>query len=160
MDSFPKNVSVIALAKLLSVDRRTVTRLTTGGVLRKSARGGYDVIESIAAHRAHCESVVAAKHGEGALGKARAEYMTEKARMARLTRERMEGAVIAADEAEARGVALVTATKNKFVGMPAKLAGQLAAETSPAKCQLILRAHVNENLEDLTKGRFVQKATS
>jgi phage terminase Nu1 subunit (DNA packaging protein) len=154
---FPSHVTAIVLAKLLSTNKSTVTRLTSRGVFRKTGRG-YDVISSIAAHTAHKESLVAAKHGEGAYGKARAQLTIEKAHMARLQREKMEGSVIAADEVEARWLATNTAVKTKFIAMPSKLAAQLAEESSPARCQMILRDSVYENLEDLSRGEFVQKA--
>jgi phage terminase Nu1 subunit (DNA packaging protein) len=156
---FPSHVPEIVIAKLLSVNRRTVAKLVTKGILRKTARG-FDTIESIAAHLAYQISLVAKKHGEGDYGRARSALMLEKARMARLQREKMEGSAIDSAEVEARWTTTIAATKSKFVGMPSKLAGRLAEESTPAKCAEILRAEVYENLEDLHRGKFVQKATS
>jgi phage terminase Nu1 subunit (DNA packaging protein) len=155
---FPSHVSAIVLARLLSVNQRTITRLITKGVLRKTAHG-FDVIESIAAHRAHCESLMAAKQGKGDYGRARSALMIEKAHMARLQRERMEASVIDAGEVEARWTTTTAAVRNKFVGMPSKLAPQLAEESNPGKCAAIMRSEVYENLEDLSRGTFVQKAS-
>src|ERR1700737_1039686 len=116
---FPSHVPEIVIAKLLSVNRRTVAKLVTKGILRKTARG-FDTIESIAAHLAYQISLVAKKHGEGDYGRARSALMLEKARMARLQREKMEGSAIDSAEVEARWTTTIAATKSKFVGMPSK----------------------------------------
>ena len=79
--------------------------------------------------------------------------------MAALQRAKMEGSAIPALEVEERWTSTCAAIKNKFVGMPSKLAAQLATESTPAGCQKILRDEVNENLEDLSRGEFVQKAS-
>jgi hypothetical protein len=155
---FPSHVSGLALAKLLSVNLRTITRLTTQNIFRKTAKG-YDVIESIAAHRAHAEGLISEKQGKGEYGKARSALMIEKARMARMAREKMEGSSIPAPEVEERWVGTCTAVKNKFLGTPNKLAAQLAAESTPAGCQRILRDEIYENLEDLSRGEFIRKAS-
>jgi hypothetical protein len=155
---FPSHVSGLALAKLLSVNQRTITRLSTQGILRKTAKG-YDVIESIAAHRAHAEGQISEKAGKGEYGKARSALMIEKARMARMAREKMEGSSIPAQEVEERWVGTCTAVKNKFLGTPNKLAAQLATESTAAGCQRLLRDEIHENLEDLSRGAFIRRAS-
>jgi phage terminase Nu1 subunit (DNA packaging protein) len=154
----PANVTSIVLAKLLSTNRSTVTRLTNQGVLKKSALG-YNVVSSIASHTAHRERLVAAKAGEGAYGRARAALVTEKAQIARMQREKMQGSMIAADEATERWSNTCENMKTKFLATPAKLARQLAEESSPAKCQKLLRDATCENLETLSRGEFIPKVT-
>jgi hypothetical protein len=157
--NFSSNVTSIVLAKLLSTNRSTITRLTNRGILKKTAKG-YDVIASIAAHTAHREALVAARHGEGALGQARCKLVIEKAAMAAIQRARMESSVIPADEVTARWEASAVAVKTKFLAGPNKLGAVLAAESTPAGCAAILRNHVNENLESLSRGAYIQKAGS
>jgi phage terminase Nu1 subunit (DNA packaging protein) len=156
--AFPSHVSAADLARLFSVTRGAITKLVNKRVLRKKARG-FEVISSFASYLAYREGLVAAKHGGGPFGEARTRLLVEKANMAQLQREKMEGSAIPAPEVEERWTSTCAAIKNKFVGMPSKLAAQLATESTPAGCQKILRDEVNENLEDLSRGEFVQKAS-
>jgi hypothetical protein len=79
--------------------------------------------------------------------------------MARMAREKMEGSSIPAQEVEERWVGTCTAVKNKFLGTPNKLAAQLATESTAAGCQRLLRDEIHENLEDLSRGAFIRRAS-
>jgi hypothetical protein len=156
--AFPSHVPAADLARLFSVTRGAITKLVNKRVLRKTPRG-FEVIASFAAYLAYKEGLVAAKHGGGPFGEARTRLLVEKANMAALQRAKMEGSSIPAQEAEERWVGTCTAVKNKFLGTPNKLAAQLAEESNPGKCATILRDEINENLEDLSRGEFIQKAS-
>jgi hypothetical protein len=154
MKDFPTHASAAFLAQLLSINVRTVSKLVAKGVFKKSAHG-FHIAESIAGYLAYMTE----QQGGGSFGKARTQWMIEKSRTARLNRERLEGSMIPAPEVQARWEATNGAVRNKFVAMPSKLATQLAEESSPAKCQQLLRTAVYENLEDLAAGSFVQEPT-
>jgi phage terminase Nu1 subunit (DNA packaging protein) len=156
--TFPSHVGAGVLAKLIGATERTVTRLITKSILRKTPRG-FDVVESFASYCAYREGLAAAKQGEGDFGKARTRLMVEKARMAALTREKMEAAVIPADEVTERWSLTCSNVKTRFLASPSKLARQLAETSSPAECQRILRDEAHENLEALTRGNFIPKVT-
>jgi hypothetical protein len=153
MKDFPTHASAAIMAQLLGINVRTVSKLVAKNIFKKSARG-FDIAECFAAYLAY----MVAQQGGGAFGEAKTRWMIEKSRTARLHRERLEGSMIAADEVEQRWSSTNAAVRNKFVAMPSALAAQLAEESSPAKCQKILRDRVYENLEDLGRGEFVQKA--
>jgi phage terminase Nu1 subunit (DNA packaging protein) len=156
--AFPSHVGAGVLARLLSTNERTITRLIANGVLRKSA-GGFDVIESFASYLAYREGLIAKQHGQGAYGEGRAKLITERAIMARLQRERMEGSMIGAEEVTERWSQTCSAVKTRFLASPSKLARQLAETSSPAECQRILRDEAHENLEALARGAFIPKVT-
>ena len=80
--TLPQKVSTTVLAVLLGITERAVTKLANQGVLRREARGCYDLADSVQAYIAHREAVAAAQHGMGAYGKARAELTLERAQNA------------------------------------------------------------------------------
>jgi phage terminase Nu1 subunit (DNA packaging protein) len=156
--AFPSHVGAGVLAKLIGKDERTVTRLITKGIFRKTPRE-FDVVESFASYCAYREGLAAAKQGEGELGQARTRLMIEKARMAAIQRARLEASVIDAEEVTERWSNTCANVKTRFLASPSKLARQLAETSSPAECQRLLRNDVHENLEALARGEFIPKVT-
>jgi phage terminase Nu1 subunit (DNA packaging protein) len=150
--------TAIDLARLLSVNRLTVSRLESKGVLRRTARG-YDLRENFASYVAYKESLISKQHGQGAYGEGRAKLITERAIMARIQREKMEGSVLDVEEVTERWSLTCANVKTRFLASPSKLARQLAETSSPAECQRLLRDEAHENLEALARGDFLPKVT-
>jgi hypothetical protein len=148
--NFPPKVSTSALAKLLSVNERTITKLVEKKVLRREARGTFDTIESIAAFVAHRESIVAAEHGVGVYGKARAQLYLERAKTARIHREKLEGELLPRDEVLAMMTHTFTVIKTRLLGIGAKIASRLAVERTPGGCARLVHAEVYEALSELS----------
>ena len=92
--NLPTKISTSGLATLLSVNERTIGKLADKKVLRREARGVFDLVDAVAAYVAHREAVVAAENGVGDYGKARAQLYLERARAARIKREQLEGALV------------------------------------------------------------------
>jgi phage terminase Nu1 subunit (DNA packaging protein) len=149
--NLPRKVSTSGLATLLSVDERTVGKLVAKKILVREARGTFDVVDSIAAFIAHREAVVAAEHGVGAYGKARAQLYLERARAARMKREELEGALLPAGDVLAFNVGIVSVARNRMLAIPSKLAAQLVGIRTAGAAEALVRAEIYEALEGLSK---------
>jgi phage terminase Nu1 subunit (DNA packaging protein) len=149
--NFPPKVSTSTLATLLSVNERTIAKLTEKKVLRREERGVFDVVDAIAAHTAYRESVAAEQAGQGAYGKARAQLYLERARMARLKREELEGQLGRTSEWRAFGASVATVVKNRVLGVATKVAPRLINLKSAAQAEAIVYDGNREALEEISK---------
>ena len=97
------------------------------------------------------EGVIAKEHGLGAYGQARAKVYVERAKMMQLKREELEGSLARVDDFQTAAGALMTVFRNQMLGLPAKLALQLAATRTPAEAQELLRGEIYEALLELSQ---------
>ena len=72
----PREITGIDLAAVLGIDERSVRKLTTKNVLKRTALG-YDLADAVQSYVAFRESSVAAAHGVGDFGRARSALYTE-----------------------------------------------------------------------------------
>jgi hypothetical protein len=84
---FPPEIGTEDLAKLFGLTPRAIGKLVQKKVLRRLARGNYDAADSVQAYLAYKQANVAAQHGLGDFGRARAALYLERARTARINRE-------------------------------------------------------------------------
>src|SRR5712671_6576572 len=87
-------VSEAELAYFLTLHTRTIRKLTAKGVLHHRPDGLFDLTESFARYLAHRERVITREAGVGPYGEARAALTLEKAKVARIQRERLEGSMV------------------------------------------------------------------
>jgi phage terminase Nu1 subunit (DNA packaging protein) len=120
-------------------------------VLRREARGVFDVADSIAAYVAHRESVVAAEHGTGDYGRARAELYLERARAARLKREELEGTLAPLSVTRAAWTSILTMVRTRVLAIPNKLAPRLVGLKTAGEALALVRGEIYEALEELSK---------
>jgi phage terminase Nu1 subunit (DNA packaging protein) len=153
----PQKVSTSGLAAVLGITERAVTKLVDRKILHREARGCFDLADSVQAYIAHREAVVAAQHGMGAYGKARAELTLERARLMRLNREELEGRLVPVTEVITAGTAVATTIKTRVLGVAAKIAPQLINLRTPAQAQAIVYEANWEALDELSKIETIGK---
>jgi len=147
--AFPKKVGTEDLSRLLGIKPRQITKLVEQKVLTKDARGVFDVEDCVQAYIAFKMAEVASAHGAGRYGAARAALYIERARIARLQRERLEGSSMSVNEGIAAGTAHNMVVKTAMLGIPSKAAPQLVGLKTAAEVESILRPFVMEALEGL-----------
>lgn len=84
--TLPKEVGTEDLAKVLGLTPRGVGKLAEKKVLRRLARGSFDLCDCVQAYVAYQQQAALAQHGAGAYGRARAALYLERARVARIQR--------------------------------------------------------------------------
>ena len=117
----------------------------------REARGQFDTCDAVQRFIAWREGVVAAEHGIGTYGRSRAALYLEKARMARLQREKLEGSLASVADFQTAAGGIMSVFRNQMLSIPAKLAPQLAAIRKPAEAQELLRAEIYEALLELSR---------
>jgi phage terminase Nu1 subunit (DNA packaging protein) len=150
----PPKVSTADLATLLGVTERAVTKLVAKKILHREQRGSFDLVDSVQAFIAHREAVVAAQHGTGTYGRARAQLYLERARLARLKREELEGTLGRIDEFFTATVAVNSAIRNRLLAVPSKAAPRLVNLKTAQEAQAIVRGEIYEALETLSQAEI------
>lgn len=124
-----KLVSTEELAQLLGTSRQTVNQLARRGVIPKSSRGRFDLMQCLPAYCGHLRGVAAGHRGEGGL-----DLVQEKAKhtQAMTIRTQMDiaekqGALILRSEVEEQGRQLATLVLNHLENMPSRVADAIAA---------------------------------
>ena len=130
---------------------RPIGKLVDKKVLRREARGTFDTVEAVAAYVAHRESVVAAEHGAGDYGRARTEWMQERARAAKIDRLEREGSLVSVEDVQTTVTTMFSAVKMYFLGTPTKLAPRLAGLPSVPAMQAVLEREVRQILTELSE---------
>ena len=139
------------LSLLLGITARRIEQLVAKKILVREARGLFDTCDAVQRFIAWREGVIAAQHGLGEYGRSRAALYLEKARMARLQREKLEGSLAPVDDFQTAASSLMVVFRNQMLGLPAKLAQQLAQLKTPAEAQELLRAEIYEALLELSR---------
>src|SRR5258706_1612384 len=96
--ALPKSVSSADLATLLGITKRSINSLAERGALSRLPDGQFNLAEGLQAYVLHREDVIAAEHGLGDFGKARAELYQERVKVARMKREELEKTLVHVDE--------------------------------------------------------------
>jgi phage terminase Nu1 subunit (DNA packaging protein) len=151
----PQHVSSADLAVLFDVNARTIRKLETKQVLRRNAVGGFDLVDSIQGYIKHREAVVAAEHGLGDFGRARASLYLEKARIARMQREELEGKLVNVDEIIAVQSTINMHVRNRVLLIADKLAPQWAASKNAASARDLIYRECWEALDELSRAEIV-----
>ena len=134
---------------LLGITVRRVTQLVAKKVLVREARGLFDTLDSVHKFIAWRETVVAQEHGVGAYGKARAEVYVERAKMMRLQREKLEGALIPFEDVTETWIRAAAGIRAAFLALPTKAAIFLVNLKHPGQAQAVLTPMVHEILTDI-----------
>jgi phage terminase Nu1 subunit (DNA packaging protein) len=148
---YMQKVTTSDLAAILGITERRIGHLVVKKILKRESRGTFDLVDSIQAFIAHREAVVSAQHGVGAYGKARADLYRERAKMARLQREKLEGELIAKVDIIAMNTAIATVVKTKILAIGSKIAPRLVMIPTPAQIESLLRAEHVDALEELSQ---------
>ena len=82
--------------------------------------------------------------------KSRSVEKTFQAKLAQLEYNQKIGKLLEKDEVNKHFYKIGTDIKNNLLNIPAKVMDELAAETDPYACELILRREINEALESLS----------
>jgi hypothetical protein len=144
MKNFPTHAPAAVLATILTVNVRTISKLVAKGVFKKSAHG-FHIAESVAAY----VNYMTAQQGGGVFGKAKTQWMQEKARTARLIREEREKKLIPmVDVMDLNGKCIVTA-RNAFMSLPTRYAPRLVNLRTPGDAQKVLDPACRAILTDL-----------
>jgi phage terminase Nu1 subunit (DNA packaging protein) len=153
--ALPEEVSAADLAGLLGITKRSINSLSERGVLPRLANGQFNLAEGLQAYVLHREGVIEAEHGTGDFGRARAALYEERASMAKMTRERMEGGLVSVDEVYRTWTEIVVMVRARILALPSKLAPRLLGKTHASEVESILRVHCYEALEDLANVEVV-----
>lgn len=150
-----RNIGAKQLAYLFRISERRVQQLANEGIVKKEARGRYNLVESVRGYVEYLQSIASGTQGETETdyGDARTHKMRADADKAIMEAAQLAGLLIPADIVAYSWNHMVGAFRAKLLNLPKKAAPLVQHTTSFRKCQTALRDAVHECLEELSEYR-------
>jgi len=146
----PIEVSTADLATILGVTARRVAQLVEEKVLVRTARGMFDLGESVRSYMSYREGKLAAKLGAGPLYEAKRRYLEARARNSELDAQRRTGEMVPAAQIEASFAAVATAVRSALLAVPKACAARLGMTKGVVEAEALLREAIQEALSELS----------
>lgn len=148
-----RNIGAKQLAYLFNVTERRVQQLAAEGIIKKEARGRYNLTESIRGYVAFLQEVAAGTQGESEsdYGDARTQKMRADADKSIMEAAVLAGTLIPADIVAYSWNHMIGAFRAKMLNLPKKTAPIVQHESSFRKCQSALQSAVHECLGELSE---------
>lgn len=156
------------IAKLFQVTVRRIQQLTQEGILEtveikrgKCTLRRYDVVPTIQAYIKYLgDKAYGREQKESVADKEEEKLQAEvdmkkaKARIAELELDELEGRMHSADDVEAMTTDLCLAVRSALLSMPGQLAVDVAESTDAAEISEIIKATVNDILDELSRYEY------
>jgi hypothetical protein len=144
-DGLPAVLSLAQLMWLVGLTKARIGQLVSEGAIIKLGRDQYaigSVPKFVAYQRAR-------NIGPGQWNSARSELALERAATAKLHRLALERKLLPRERVIAMSCSIVGAARDRFLGLPTKVAHKVALESKAANCEKILYTEVCEILQEL-----------
>lgn len=155
------------IAKLFQVTVRRIQQLTQEGILEtveikqgKRTLRRYDLIPTVQAYIKYLGDKAYGREQKGSTDKEEEKLQAEidmkkaKARIAELELDELEGRMHSADDVEAMTTDLCLAVRSALLSMPGQLAVDVAESTDAAEISEIIKAAVNDILDELSRYEY------
>jgi len=150
-----QKISTSDLAEVLGISPRTVTKLVDKKVLVRNGYGSFDLHSAVQSYVSHREAIVAAEHGQGGYGRARTALYQERARMARIQRQEIEGEMIPTKEVIAMNTAIAATVRTRMLSVGPKVAPRLVGLKSAGEAEAIISSEITKSLEEISRLEIV-----
>ena len=155
------------IAKLFQVTVRRIQQLTQEGIIEtveikrgKCTLRRYDAVPTIQAYIKYLGDKAYGREQKGSTDKEEEKLQAEidmkkaKARIAELELDELEGRMHSADDVEAMTTDLCLAVRSALLSMPGQLAVDVAESTDAAEISEIIKAAVNDILDELSRYEY------
>lgn len=150
--------NVEVMSKLLVLTPRRVQQLANEGVIIKTGRGRYDLIQSVQGYIGYLNELIPNKQSndEGVqvakvdIEVEKAKLFKHKAELARLEEEERKGILVNKEDERTEMFRLGRIVRNGVLAVPARLAQGLAAETDAMKVHRMLEHELIDTLTELS----------
>ncbi len=148
-----RNIGAKQLAYLFNVTERRIQQLAAEGIIKKEARGRYNLTESIRGYVTFLQEVAAGTQGEkeSDYGDARTHKMRADADKSIMEAAVLAGSLIPVDIVAYSWNHMTGAFRAKLLNLPKKTAPIVQHESSFRKCQSALQSAVHECLGELSE---------
>ncbi len=151
-----RNVTAKQLGYLLNgLTERRVQQLAAEGIIKKEARGRYNLVESVRGYVAYLQDTNSGMEGmaESAYGDARTQKMRADADRAIMEAAQLAGSLVPTDAVQYQWNHMIGAVRQKLLNLPKKTAPIVQHENTFAKCRSALTTAVHECLAELSDYR-------
>lgn len=154
---FESTCDLNTLSELLKLSPRRVQQLANEGVVHKSSRGKYDLVKSVRGYIGYLNDQVPNKaSGEfnadsrAIADTGRANLLTERAAMARIERQEMEGALLSAADVRKDAYRSAVNVRRAMLTLPDRLSPMLVELNDSRAIRTLLRQEISQGLIDVS----------
>jgi hypothetical protein len=153
--TIPQFVSAKDLGFVLGIHERSVRKLTTQGILKRT-KEGYDLRLSVADYIEFKETAAGAANGRGPLGEVQVEIARERLEQLRVRRKELQEQFIS--EVKEMFAPHIVRISKTMMSLPVRLAPHLTGIKTPAEVQKLLEVPIRNALTELQE-HFQQEKT-
>jgi len=141
------------IAKLLNLSERRVQQLTKDGIIPKCEKGNYDLVGSVRGYVKYLSERAFGQNSDSIDSHAeKARLLKAQADKAEMELEIMQDKHMTCEEVDYLWSGLIIAFRSKMLGLPTKLARQLAASHGNIQnVEAILQDEIHSALSELSK---------
>jgi len=143
----PQSYPVSAIAQLLKITERRIQQLVHDGILPRPEKGNYDAIDCVHAYIDYLRRLVAGS-GELSLTDERTRLTKFQADREDLELQKAKGRLIDSRKAKAAWGEVITATRQRLLGLPSRLAPIVATSQSIPEIKQRLETAIHEMLNE------------
>jgi phage terminase Nu1 subunit (DNA packaging protein) len=138
----PVTLTIDQTAAVLGTSRKRVVNLASEGILHRS--GDRITAASLRVYMSRRED------DQSGYRASRAAYMSEKARVAKIERQKLESKLVGVDEIISAWGSIMSTVRTRLLSIPSRLAAQTAAATTPRETFALLTDALHEALLELS----------
>lgn len=149
----PQSYPAATIAKLLNITERRLQQLAKDGIVPKSERGRYPLVESVRGYVKFLQDRSAGRQA------APIDQHAEKLRLTRAQADKAEleaselaGSLVRVDEVEAQWSAVLGSVRARLLAMPSKVGPRARAAATDQAAAGEIEAEVLEALQELSNG--------
>jgi phage terminase Nu1 subunit (DNA packaging protein) len=151
------SVSVNFLADLLLMTDRHVQRLSNDGIVKKSSRGEYLLIESVRGYIRYLNNQIpnkATSDGGATVARVdaeveRAKYLKHKAELTRMEEEEKKGLLVSLDSQRHESYRIGRILQTNILNIPARISQDLAIETDHVVIHRKLETELRQAMQEI-----------
>lgn len=150
--NYATQVPADRLCKLLDLGIRRLQQLADEGIIKKSDRGRYDLVESVRGYVKFLrDRTLGPDQAANTYAEQRARLTRARADEEELKARQLAGELIPAAQLENAWGAVVDVMRLRLLAIPAKVAARIGMARNAVEAQQIIRAEIHDALTELTK---------
>jgi phage terminase Nu1 subunit (DNA packaging protein) len=144
--------TTLQIADLFGITDRRVQQLADEKILKRTARGRYDVFESVKGYISYLQNMSLGKRSKEVndIQKERARLYKAQADKTEIEIDVLENSLIPAEMVERVWARMIGAFRARCLSMASRLAPELITVNDYAECEALIRDTVHEALEELS----------
>jgi hypothetical protein len=154
----PQTYPVSAIAQLLQISERRIQQLARDNILPRPIKGQYDAVQCVHGYIDYLKKL-AMGNGELSLTDERTRLTKYQADLAEIELKKAHGELIQSKIAMAMWAEVITAVRQRLLGLPTRLAPIISTAQSMSEIKEKIDHGIHEVLNEFANPDFIQRAS-